>query len=43
MISEAAKAAGLEIHDEGFKALWYPDGEAIAQAVEYGRMFARAF
>ena len=31
------------IEGEGFKALWYPDGEAIAKAVEYGRMFARAF
>jgi flavorubredoxin len=43
MISEAARGAGLEIEGEGFKALWYPDGEAIAKAVEYGRMFARAF
>jgi flavorubredoxin len=42
-LTKAAAAAGFEVKGEGLKALWDPDDEAIARAVEYGRSFARGF
>jgi anaerobic nitric oxide reductase flavorubredoxin len=39
MIGEGLKKAGFEVVDDGFKALWNPDEEAIAQSISYGKQF----
>lgn len=41
ILSENLRAAGFEVVGEGFRALWNPDGEAAAGAVEFGRQFAQ--
>jgi flavorubredoxin len=43
MLAEAAKAAGFELAADSLKALWAPDETAIAQAVEFGKKFAKSF
>ncbi|GAB1431438.1 anaerobic nitric oxide reductase flavorubredoxin [Spirochaetota bacterium] len=40
VISELLKDSGFELVDDGFKALWNPDKDAIASAYEYGKAFA---
>jgi anaerobic nitric oxide reductase flavorubredoxin len=41
VLAERARAAGFEIKDDGLKALWDPDEEATARAIEYGIAFAK--
>jgi flavodoxin len=41
ILPEAAREAGFEVQGEALKALWDPDEEATARAVEFGRSFAR--
>lgn len=36
-ISEALKAAGFQVLDEGIKALWNPDEAALTECVAYGK------
>jgi flavorubredoxin len=40
LLGDALKEAGFDVVDEGFKALWNPDAEALKAAYEYGRAFA---
>lgn len=40
-ISEKLQGCGLELVDEGMKALWVPDGDALEQCRAYGRNFAK--
>lgn len=40
LIGEGLKEAGFELVDEGYKALWNPDADALKAAYEYGRAFA---
>jgi len=40
MLNEGLKAAGLEVVDEGFRALWNPDQEALAGAAQFGKKLA---
>ncbi len=40
LIAEGLKEAGFELVDEGYKALWNPDADALKAAYEYGRAFA---
>jgi flavorubredoxin len=40
IIGSALKAAGFDVVDDGFKALWNPDDEALKAAYEYGKAFA---
>jgi len=42
ILNEGLKAAGFEIVDEGFRALWNPDQEALAGARAFGRKLASA-
>jgi flavorubredoxin len=41
MLSENLRSAGFEAIGEGFKAFWNPDGQATAEAAEFGRQFVR--
>lgn len=40
LIAEGLKEAGFDLVDEGYKALWNPDADALKAAYEYGRAFA---
>jgi anaerobic nitric oxide reductase flavorubredoxin len=40
MISKALEGAGFALVDQGLKALWNPDGKALAEAAAYGKAFA---
>lgn len=40
LIAEGLKEAGFELVDEGFKALWNPDADALKAAYEYSKAFA---
>lgn len=40
LIAEHLQKAGFELVGEGFRTLWVPDGQALAQATEYGKEFA---
>ena len=40
IISENLKAAGLELVDDGIKAMWNPDSENVEKCIEYGAKFA---
>ena len=42
ILNEGLKAAGFEVVDEGFRALWNPDQEALAGARAFGRKLAAA-
>lgn len=37
IITEELKKAGFEVVNEGIKALWNPDDEALDRCVAYGR------
>ena len=43
MINELLKKAGFEVMDEGLKALWNPDGEAVNKCIDYGKQLADYF
>jgi len=40
ILTEHLTKAGFEIVSDGFKAMWQPDDEALAQACEFGKEFA---
>ncbi|HEX9902308.1 MAG TPA: anaerobic nitric oxide reductase flavorubredoxin [Acidobacteriota bacterium] len=40
MLNEGLKAAEFEVVDEGFRALWNPDQEALAGAAQFGKKLA---
>lgn len=40
LIAEHLQKAGFELVGEGFRTLWVPDAQALAQATEYGKEFA---
>jgi len=40
IVTEHLKAAGFDVVDEGLRALWNPDPEALAAAEVWGRAFA---
>lgn len=40
ILGDALKEAGFEVVDEGLRALWNPDADALAAAREYGTAFA---
>lgn len=40
LIGDALKEAGFEVVDEGLRALWNPDSDALAAARDYGKAFA---
>jgi len=40
LITEELKKAGLEVVDEGIRALWNPDEEAVAACYAYGQKLA---
>lgn len=40
VISEQLAAAGFELANDGLKALWAPDADALKAAYDYGRAFA---
>ena len=40
MITGLLKECGMELMDDGIKALWNPDEDSIAQCVEYGKKIA---
>ncbi|UCG06174.1 MAG: anaerobic nitric oxide reductase flavorubredoxin [Desulfobacterales bacterium] len=40
IISEKLNAAGIELVDDGIKAMWNPDIENVNKCVEYGTLFA---
>ncbi|MBP5527141.1 MAG: anaerobic nitric oxide reductase flavorubredoxin [Bacteroidales bacterium] len=42
LISAALQGAGFELVNEGVRALWVPDEDALNQCREYGRNFAQA-
>jgi flavorubredoxin len=42
ILNEGLKAAGFEVVDEGYRALWNPDQEALAGARSFGRKLAAA-
>ncbi|MDF2520174.1 MAG: metallo-beta-lactamase [Clostridia bacterium] len=39
LISEKLRASGLDVIDDGVKALWNPDEESIIKCMEFGRSF----
>ncbi len=39
-LAELLRGAGFEVLDDGLKALWNPNAEAVQQCIEYGRKFA---
>ena len=43
MINEQLKDAGFDVMDEGIKALWNPDDEAISKCIDYGKSLADYF
>jgi anaerobic nitric oxide reductase flavorubredoxin len=43
ILAESLIAAGFNVLGEGYKALWSPDGTAMAQAIDYGRKLAAEF
>jgi len=40
LIGEGLKEAGFELVDDGYKAAWNPDADALKAAYEYGKAFA---
>jgi anaerobic nitric oxide reductase flavorubredoxin len=40
LLGDALKEAGFDLVDEGFKALWNPDADALKAAYAYGKAFA---
>ncbi len=42
VLSDALAASGFPLVNDGFKAMWTPDAEALAAAYEYGKAFAKA-
>jgi flavorubredoxin len=40
LMGEGLTEAGFELVDEGYKALWNPDADALKAAYEYGKAFA---
>ncbi len=40
VLANALKESGFDVVDEGFKALWNPDEEALKAAYAYGKAFA---
>ncbi len=40
VLSNALKESGFDVVDEGFKALWNPDEDALKAAYAYGKAFA---
>ncbi len=43
MINDLLRKAGFEVMDEGLKALWNPDDEAINKCIDYGKQLADYF
>jgi len=43
IISEQLKLSGFDVIDDGIKALWNPDQEAIKKCWDYGAMLAAAY
>jgi len=43
MIDDLLKKAGFEVRDEGIKALWRPDDDAVNKCVNYGKQLADYF
>jgi len=43
ILKENLEEAGFEVIDEGIKALWNPDEEALKKCVDYGRSLAKRF
>lgn len=41
MITAALQGAGFEVVDDGIRALWVPDDEALTKCREYGAAFAK--
>jgi len=41
IITEELKDAGFEVVDEGIRALWNPDEQALQQCREFGQRFVR--
>lgn len=39
LITQELKDAGFEVVDEGIRALWQPDAEAVAACIAYGKEF----
>ena len=42
LISAHLQEAGFELVDDGIKALWVPDEDALATCRDYGEAFAKA-
>ncbi len=40
IISDSLRTSGFDVVDDGFKALWNPDTDALKAAYEYGKAFA---
>lgn len=40
LITEELKHAGMDVVDDGIKALWNPDEDSINKCIEYGKSFA---
>lgn len=40
IIGDSLRASGFDVVDDGFKALWQPDDDALKAAYEYGTAFA---
>lgn len=40
VLSDALKESGFDVVDDGFKALWNPDADALKAAYAYGKAFA---
>ncbi len=40
ILTEGLRAAGFEVADEGYRALWNPNQEALAGAVQFGKKLA---
>lgn len=43
VLAENLRAAGFEVVGDGFKALWNPDDQAMAEAINYGRQSPGGF
>ena len=42
MIGRLLTECGMELMDDGIRALWNPDEDSIAQCVEFGKQIAAA-
>ncbi len=40
IIGDSLRASGFDVVDDGFKALWNPDADALKAAYAYGKAFA---